>query len=358
MNKYNYIYKTTNLISGNFYVGRHTSNKHPDKDKYIGSGVAFNDAVVKYGRYSFKREILEFCTKENLREKESYWIRQLDVVKQGYNLTEKSSGGNLESEAYQNRFATIVTCPHCGKQSANKPMMCRIHFDNCLSNPNVDLEELRIRKKKRDKKAKETADNEPILICPYCNKQSNNTGVMSYYHFDNCKQNPNYIDRRKLLTCPYCGKQGRGSGIKAYHFDKCKLAPNYIPGQAKNRIMKDSVREFLVKRNASDEWKDNMTMKLKGIPKTDEHKQHFRDSWIEREIDTYPYCGKQGKKSGGFYQQHFDYCKKNPNRVDKKKHSCIYCGLETENKTIITRFHNENCKHKPKEQEPIQYNLK
>ena len=58
MKKYNFLYKTTNLVNGKIYIGVHTTNKL--NDGYLGSGTNFKKAVKEFGRMNFKREILEF----------------------------------------------------------------------------------------------------------------------------------------------------------------------------------------------------------------------------------------------------------------------------------------------------------
>jgi hypothetical protein len=50
------IYKTTNLMSGKFYIGYHKT-ENPD-DTYLGSGKYLRNAIAKYGTTSFKKEIL------------------------------------------------------------------------------------------------------------------------------------------------------------------------------------------------------------------------------------------------------------------------------------------------------------
>jgi len=54
------VYKTTCLLSGEFYVGSHISNS--SMDDYIGSGRLLHQAIAKYGRQAFQRENLEFCS--------------------------------------------------------------------------------------------------------------------------------------------------------------------------------------------------------------------------------------------------------------------------------------------------------
>ena len=66
------IYKTTNLINGKIYIGK-DSNNNPD---YYGSGTALKKAISKYGKENFKKETLDSCTKENINEREIYWISE------------------------------------------------------------------------------------------------------------------------------------------------------------------------------------------------------------------------------------------------------------------------------------------
>ena len=86
------IYKTTNLVNGKIYVGQ-DSNNNP---KYLGSGTILWNAINKYGIENFKKEILEVCnSKEELNEREKFWIKELDAKKpNGYNITDGGSGGD------------------------------------------------------------------------------------------------------------------------------------------------------------------------------------------------------------------------------------------------------------------------
>lgn len=65
------IYKTTNLLNDKFYIGKHNN----DSDNYIGSGIYFRNAVNKYGKENFKREILEWCDDfKDMYQKERKWV--------------------------------------------------------------------------------------------------------------------------------------------------------------------------------------------------------------------------------------------------------------------------------------------
>ena len=84
------VYKTTNLINGKIYVGQ---DSHNDSN-YLGSGKILKQAINKYGRQNFQKETLCECkTKEELNEKEIYWIKKLNSQNRniGYNITD---GGN------------------------------------------------------------------------------------------------------------------------------------------------------------------------------------------------------------------------------------------------------------------------
>ena len=97
-----YIYITTNLLNGKFYIGKRVYRKKDD-NWYLGSGIYLNRAIKKYGREYFKKEILEWCNnKIHLCEREIYWIKQLNATNKeiGYNLSLGGDGGNVGIEAY------------------------------------------------------------------------------------------------------------------------------------------------------------------------------------------------------------------------------------------------------------------
>lgn len=90
-----HIYKTTNTVNGKIYIGK---EKHNDKN-YIGSGRILNNAIKKYGKEVFVKEILEECSLDIIDERECYWINHYDSTNWdiGYNITKGGTGGDTTS---------------------------------------------------------------------------------------------------------------------------------------------------------------------------------------------------------------------------------------------------------------------
>ena len=91
---YYFIYETRNLINGKIYIGCHSTKNI--NDNYIGSGKLLKQAICKYGRENFQRNILyQAQSKEEmlLLEKEivnTSFLQREDV----YNLKCGGEGGN------------------------------------------------------------------------------------------------------------------------------------------------------------------------------------------------------------------------------------------------------------------------
>jgi group I intron endonuclease len=87
------VYKTTNLITGKFYIGK---DKY-DNPNYMGSGIKLKDAIKSYGKHNFTKEILEYCNSyEHLNEREKHWIEEYNSTNPsiGYNISTGGDGGD------------------------------------------------------------------------------------------------------------------------------------------------------------------------------------------------------------------------------------------------------------------------
>ena len=93
--KYNFLYKITNKITGEYYIGKHSTDDLADG--YYGSGRRIRAAVRKHGKDMFEKEILEhFQTPEEVNIAEKIMITE-DVIKHPkcMNLCIGGQGGHL-----------------------------------------------------------------------------------------------------------------------------------------------------------------------------------------------------------------------------------------------------------------------
>lgn len=98
--KYHFIYKTTNLKNGKYYIGMHsTSNLN---DGYLGSGDRLRRSIRKYAKENFKLEILEFFQdRESLANREKELVNE-NVIEDPMCMNIKPGGtGGFNNEQHQ-----------------------------------------------------------------------------------------------------------------------------------------------------------------------------------------------------------------------------------------------------------------
>lgn len=97
---FNIIYKTTNLINGKIYVGKHCQEICPVAfDGYLGSGLLISRAIKKYGKEKFERITLEsFSTEKEAIQREDFWIDKFKSYDKniGYNISKGGFGVSSE----------------------------------------------------------------------------------------------------------------------------------------------------------------------------------------------------------------------------------------------------------------------
>jgi hypothetical protein len=107
MRKFHYLYKITNNINGKYYIGRHSTDNLDDS--YYGSGVGIVNAITKYGKENFSKEILHQCeTTEELWELEKKVVNA-DVVKDKNSYNMAFGGGNHLKEMKQNDYESFIS---------------------------------------------------------------------------------------------------------------------------------------------------------------------------------------------------------------------------------------------------------
>jgi hypothetical protein len=111
MKKYNFVYKTTNLVNGKVYIGVHSTNNL--EDGYIGCGIyrnsdainkakktrfyGFASAVTRYGYDNFKTTILKF-----FKTKEEAYIYESKIVTEKFINSDKTYNIKIGGECAPN----------------------------------------------------------------------------------------------------------------------------------------------------------------------------------------------------------------------------------------------------------------
>jgi len=101
--KYHYIYKTTNIKNGKYYIGMHSTDNL--EDGYMGSGKRLRRSLKKYGKQNFKSEILEFLpNRVSLIEKEKELINE-KLLKDSLSMNIKKGGeGGFVNNEHKIKF--------------------------------------------------------------------------------------------------------------------------------------------------------------------------------------------------------------------------------------------------------------
>jgi len=94
-----YVYVITNLINNKKYIGMSINKKSWYREHYYGSGKLIKQAIVKYGKENFKKEIIkEFQNEIDTRDYERYLIQETNAVDDYmyYNLCCGGYGGAVK----------------------------------------------------------------------------------------------------------------------------------------------------------------------------------------------------------------------------------------------------------------------
>jgi group I intron endonuclease len=200
-----YLYKTTNIKNGKYYIG--VSSREDERETYLGSGKFLKLAIKKYGKNSFRKEILEeFSSLEEAFTKEAEIVNE-DFVNdpETYNCVIGGGGSGPkefngvygkrwkhsdQSKQLMSKLATGENNPRFGKSYSDeeKEQISNRMKEYYSKNPhhasgNIPSEETKNKLKEASKKH---YSNRPRKTCPHCNKEFID---MHYgrYHGDRCK---------------------------------------------------------------------------------------------------------------------------------------------------------------------------
>lgn len=99
--KYHFIYKTTNLLNGKYYIGMHSTDNL--NDGYMGSGRRLRYSINKHGKKNHKVEILEFVlNRKELIKREKEIVSSDEILKMNcMNLMPGGTGGLISKEHHK-----------------------------------------------------------------------------------------------------------------------------------------------------------------------------------------------------------------------------------------------------------------
>lgn len=159
------VYKITNNKNGKIYVGitnqGATTNrwyKHCS-DANCGSDFPIHNAIRKYGKDNFQIEVIEIIENEDfdyLKEREKYWIKELDSYNKriGYNLT-------LGGDGTFGRFHSKETKDKIRQKAIGRKVsdISKKHMSDSHKKREYDHDEMSKRAKKGNKKRWSNLDN-------------------------------------------------------------------------------------------------------------------------------------------------------------------------------------------------------
>jgi len=92
------IYKITNIINNKVYIGLTKGSLESRWNRHVnssvnGSNFTIHNAIRKYGSKNFKIETIEKCNSiSSLKKSEIKWIKELNSLNGGYNMTSGGEG--------------------------------------------------------------------------------------------------------------------------------------------------------------------------------------------------------------------------------------------------------------------------
>lgn len=95
---YGYIYETTCLLNNVKYIGKKKSDIFLG-NKYLGSGIALNNAIKRYGKQNFSVKLLKICNSlQELNYFEKLYIKNYKNKFILYNISEGGDGGKTTKQ--------------------------------------------------------------------------------------------------------------------------------------------------------------------------------------------------------------------------------------------------------------------
>ena len=201
------VYKTTNIVNGQYYIGTHVTND--PNDSYLGSGTRLTNSIKKYGKENFCKEILFDCaSEEEMFSKEKELVSET-VLKDEHCLNLIVGGKGGFSYINKSGMAKFKGRNHT-QESINK--MLETKRNNGTWCPTDDRREERAEANRI--RAKDPARNLAISKATTGRTKSNEHKEKIAESLKGKKHNK--------VQCPYCKRVGGERAFKRFHFENCK----------------------------------------------------------------------------------------------------------------------------------------
>ena len=266
--RYHFIYKTTNLLNGRYYIGMHSTDDM--NDGYMGSGIYLRRSLNKHGTRNHKREILEYCkTRQELKSREEEIVNLNEIAKKEcMNLRVGGSGSRYIrvtsdetrkklSESHKGQIPWIKGKTHSEEtrrklSEAGKGRKLSVDHKQKITNWNeqrwntISDTDRQYMKSKFIHNVSHSEESKQKMSKAHMGKKLSEEHKQK---ISNANKNRSEETRRKIsegnkgkktsdetklkiskanskpqkkITCPYCNKTGGTPNMKRYHFDNCK----------------------------------------------------------------------------------------------------------------------------------------
>jgi hypothetical protein len=200
------IYKTTNLVNGKFYIGKHNQRKN-SFDGYYGSGTLLKKAIKKYGKDNFVRVTLFMFDNEY-----DAYQQEIKVINENlsnplcYNLRSGGTGRNYNSTKQSSYLQQKSALTRWNDPEQYNTMKVERQTRYESNAGKVIIENIA--------NSVKALWNDPA----YINKQSATRSSEKYREMLSEK-----AKNRERFKCTYCGGMFQPSHLIRWHNDNCKF---------------------------------------------------------------------------------------------------------------------------------------
>ncbi len=259
------IYMIKNSINNKMYIGQavniykrweygHASclNKNNHKNKHL------QNAWNKYGKDNFEFKILEECVREELNDKEKYWISYYDSFENGYNLTKGGEG--ILGLKFSSETKQKIRNAHLGKKLSDETKQKLSEYfkkypsNSLLGKHHTEKTREKIRIKAIGRKhSEETKAKFSIKF------SGEGNGMYGKKHKEESKEKMKYLKNGKLKSESYKGENNPFFNKKHSKETRKKISESNKGKRTRTKLNVEQVKEIkniLNNKNKNIMWKE------------------------------------------------------------------------------------------------------